>query len=89
MKEKKWLFEKNELIGRLSRAEGQVRAVKEKFSEKHDPASMLQQLAAARNAIDRVGRLALMEYIKAEISESSDPVSSLEAYSKLVNKYGW
>lgn len=86
---KDWKFEKRDLIGRLSRVEGQVRAAKERFGVAHDPASMMQQLSAARNAIDQVGRLAILEYIKSEIADTEDPVARLETYSSLVKKYGW
>lgn len=84
-----WKFEKKKLQDGLARAEGQIRSVKEKLSSAHDPAALMQQLTAARNAIDSVGRQAMLEYIKSEVRDSDDPVSKIEAYSALAKKYGW
>lgn len=89
MDTKKWQFDKDDLDLRLARAEGQLRSIRKRLGEEHNPMGMLQQLSAARNAIDVVGRLAILEYLKSELNNANDPVSTLEEYSILVKKYGW
>lgn len=89
MNKKRWLFDKSGLIGRLSRVEGQVRSVKSRIEDAHDPADLMQQLKAARQAIDQIGRIAMLEYIKAELKDTKDPLAQFEKYEELVKKYGW
>lgn len=89
MQTKTWHFEQEDLDLRLAKAEGQLQSIRKRLKTEHNPKGMLQQLSAARNAIDLVGRLAILEYIKSELKGSEDPVSTLDEYSVLVKKYGW
>ena len=46
----------DKLVGRINRIEGQVRAVKRLYVEKRDCLEVVQQIAAARQALARVGK---------------------------------
>jgi DNA-binding FrmR family transcriptional regulator len=50
---------KQELLTRLKRIEGQVRGLQRMIEEERDCQSLLQQLLAARRALDKVGTLAI------------------------------
>jgi len=89
MGKQRWLFDKSELIKSLSRAEGQVRSIKSLLEESHDPTEVMQQLKAARQAIDQVGKKVMFEYIKSNLKGAKDPVAQFEKYEELVKKYGW
>lgn len=89
MSKKNWQFDKSALIERLSRVEGQVRSVKNRIEGAHDPADLMQQLKAARQAIEQIGRIAMIEYIKAELKDTEDPLAQFQKYEELVKKYGW
>jgi DNA-binding FrmR family transcriptional regulator len=87
MNKKKWQFEKSTLIDRLSRVEGQVKALKKILDEAHEPSTVLQQLKAASSAIDQVSRVLIIEYMKSEFKDSA-ALTRIEKYSELVKKYG-
>lgn len=89
MRKKRWRFDKNNLIARLSRVEGQVRSLKIHIDGAHEPTYIMQQLKAAREAIDQIGTIAMLEYIKADLKDAKDPVAQFEKYEELVKKYGW
>ena len=88
MSKKKWQFEKTYLIDRLSRVEGQVKALKKALDESHEPSTVLQQLKAASSAIDQVSRILVIEYMKSEFKDSASALTRIEKYSELVKKYG-
>lgn len=48
-----WQQSKNQVLARLKRAEGQVRAVQAMVEREDDCEKVAQQLAAARKALDR------------------------------------
>ena len=52
------------IIHRLARIEGHVRAVKNMVEEGRDCSDVLIQIAAVRSAIDRVGRILLEDHIE-------------------------
>ncbi len=52
------------ILHRLARIEGHVRAVKSMVEEGRDCADVLVQIAAVRSAIDKVGRILLEDHIE-------------------------
>lgn len=52
------------IIHRLSRIEGHIRAVKNMVEEGRDCADVLMQIAAVRSALDRAGRILLEDHIE-------------------------
>ncbi len=52
------------IIHRLSRIEGHVRAIKGMVEEGRTCADVLMQVAAVRSALDRVGRILLEDHIE-------------------------
>lgn len=67
--------------------EGQVRALKGMVEETDNFADLIQQMKAARSAIDQIGRLAISEYVKAELKGAKAPLAQFEKYDELVKKY--
>ena len=60
------------IIHRLARIEGHVRAVKSMVEEGRDCADVLMQVAAVRSAIDKVGRILLEDHIESCLLNSSE-----------------
>ena len=52
-------MDKQDLLTRLRRIEGQVRGLQRMIEEERDCEAFVQQLAAARKALDKVGLLAI------------------------------
>lgn len=59
------------IMHRLARIEGHVRAVKDMVEEGRSCADVLVQIAAIRSAIDRVGRILLEDHIESCLLNSS------------------
>lgn len=59
------------IVHRLARIEGHVRAVKDMVEEGRSCADVLVQIAAIRSAIDRVGRILLEDHIESCLLNSS------------------
>jgi DNA-binding FrmR family transcriptional regulator len=53
------MTDKQELTARLKRIEGQIRGLQRMIEESRDCRTFMQQLSAARKALDRVGVLAV------------------------------
>lgn len=60
------------IVHRLARIEGHVRAVKNMVEEGRDCADVLMQIAAVRSAIDKVGRILLEDHIESCLLSSSE-----------------
>lgn len=65
---------------RLSRAEGQIKGVKNKLGKQQLPRAFVQQVKAARNAIHEVGEEALQEYYREIIVHSQEPGKVFDEY---------
>ncbi|EHQ89640.1 metal-sensing transcriptional repressor [Desulfosporosinus youngiae] len=52
------------VINRLARIEGHVRSIKEMASNHRDCGDLLIQIAAARSALDNVGKLILKDHLR-------------------------
>ena len=60
-----------EVINRLSRAEGHVRAIKRMLEEGRPCPDVLIQLAAVRAAIDRAARIVLEDHLESCIRQAA------------------
>ncbi len=71
---------KDEIVNRLKRIEGQIRGLQRLIEEERDCADIVQQLSAARKALDKVGFLILshrmQECVKAK--SGGDPDKAME-----------
>jgi len=66
----------------LARIEGQIRGIRGMYSEKRDCLEIMQQIAAAREALGSVGR----EMLKAEACQCMLKKSEKSKFEKLLNK---
>jgi len=76
----------DKLKDRLSRAEGQIKGVKNKLDKKQSPKSVVQQVKAARNAVHQVGEEVLREYYREKIMNALDPGMVFDEYVEHSNK---
>ena len=74
------------IIKRLKRIEGQVRGLQKMVAGERECESIVTQLAAVRSAIDSVGALVLNNYIK--ICAPKGSVSDPEVYESMVRVVG-
>jgi len=77
---------KGKLRNRLSRAEGQIKGVKDKLDTEQSPDSIVQQVKAARNAVHKVGEEVLREYYRKKIVSALDPGTVFDEYVACSNK---
>ncbi len=80
--------EKTKFVNHLSRAEGQLRSLKEKIQSDHDPIQVLQQLKAATKSVDQLSKQLLVEYLKCELGGAGKVDKRVDLYLELVKKYG-
>ncbi len=74
-----------QIKNRLSRIEGHVRAVKDMVLTGRDCSEILIQIAAIRSAIDKVGRIILMDHIENCIVGAVDEEHFEETIENLAN----
>lgn len=81
---------KEKLIQRLRRVEGQIRGVAAMLEEERDCREILQQLSAARSAVQSASRLFLQEYAASCLMEmetndaGSDALGQRQKREKIV-----
>lgn len=61
---------RKQIVNRLSRIEGHLRAVKEMTSEGRDCAEVLLQIAAVRNALDKAAKLLLKDHLESCVMDA-------------------
>lgn len=88
-----WKVHKTQVLTRLRRAEGQVRAVQAMVEREEDCERIAQQLAAARKALDRAffDMMACMmqrELEAASAASSSKRKARLGEFRELLARYG-
>jgi len=78
---------KNDVLSRLKRIEGQVRGLQRLIDEGRDCAEVVNQLAAARHALDRVGFMILShrleECMKERMANGADSETAMNEAMKL------
>jgi len=68
--------DKADVTARLRRIEGQIRGLQKMLEEDRDCAEVIQQLTAARAALDRVGSVIITSGLRACLAESNlDPAA--------------
>lgn len=78
-------MEKDKLLQRLKRIEGQVRGIQRMITEEQSCAAILTQIAAARAALAGVGKAIFEEHSKMCIQEAlSDEDGGAEAMADLL-----
>lgn len=77
-----------DLIKRLRRAEGQVRGVQKLIEADSDCEKVVQQLAAARKALDKTFYKAIACALKQALDADEGQATDIEHYSELLTKYG-
>ncbi len=83
-----WESNKILLIGRLKRAEGQIRGIQKIILEEKDDEKLVQQLAAIRGALDKIFFIAIGEKIKKEIVGKSMKTKKIDDFVDFLKKYG-
>jgi DNA-binding FrmR family transcriptional regulator len=78
------LAEKDEIINRLRRVEGQIKGIQKMVDEGQFCGDILIQIAAARSALNNAGGLILENYIKNCLNVSSSGVVEDEDLDKLI-----
>ena len=76
------MVERQEIIARLRRVEGQVRGLQRMVDEERDCETILVQLMAARSPLDKVGLLIVSNYID-ECFPGADPKAKERALRPL------
>lgn len=78
------------VINRLARIEGHVRSIKEMAAHDRDCGELLIQIAAARSALDSVGKLILKDHLQGcvvEGVESGNKDKVLADLEKALNQF--
>lgn len=86
-----WQDSKAQVLARLKRAEGQVRAVSGMVEREEDCERVAQQLAAARKALDRAFYDLIACMLRRELSQaglSADRLEGIKHLSELLARYG-
>ncbi|MCG8538652.1 MAG: metal-sensitive transcriptional regulator [Clostridia bacterium] len=77
--------EKDSLLKRLKRVEGQVKGIQKMIEEDRYCNDILIQIAAVRSAINKVGGLILENHLKGCIKTSLESGKSDEAIDELID----
>lgn len=79
------------MMNRLSRIEGQVRGVKKLVGDGEDCEKVIQQMTAARKAMDKAFYEMLACVIEKEVltdsADGTEPEESMDKVKKLLTKY--
>lgn len=88
-----WQENKQRLLARLKRVEGQVRALNGMVEREEDCEKVVQQLAAARKALDRtffdlMACMTRRELFEAGFQENQVVTAKLDELTRLLARYG-
>jgi DNA-binding FrmR family transcriptional regulator len=74
--------ERNELIGRLKKVEGQIRGIQKMIQEERECSDIIRQVVAASRALDKVGYMitsrSLRKCVARTVQTGEDPGPVLE-----------
>jgi DNA-binding FrmR family transcriptional regulator len=82
--------ERQNIVNRLSRIEGQVKGIRKMIDEEQSCAEILMQIAAIKAAINKVGTLVFQTHFKHCLEKAAQDESSddfIEEFMKLLGKY--
>lgn len=80
--------DKSDLIGRLKRAEGQLRGIQRIIEDEDDGEKIIQQLSAVRGALDKAFYSAIGGQMRGELGRGAKAASKVGDYINLLTKYG-
>lgn len=79
-------LEKNKVLNRLRRTEGQIRGVQKMIDEEQECIDIITQLSAVRSSIDRVMGLIVAENLKNCFENpDKDPAEQAEKLEQAIN----
>ncbi|MFC4769902.1 metal-sensing transcriptional repressor [Effusibacillus consociatus] len=81
---------RKQVVNRLARIEGHIRAIKEMAKEGRDCPDLLLQLAAVRSALDSCGKLILKDHLEGcviEAAKSGDEQEVLKQLAEALDKF--
>jgi len=79
------LAEKNDVLKRLRRVEGQIKGIQKMVDEEQFCGDILVQISAARAALNSAGGLIIENYMKNCIKNYSEGISNEDDLDKLVD----
>lgn len=79
---------KDALLRRLKRLEGQIRGIHKMIAEDRDCVSIVIQLAAVRSGVEGVGALVLNNCMKRCLYKGEDSSTNVDSLSKAVEIWG-
>lgn len=82
--------DKTVMLSRLARVEGQLRGIQKLIAEEQGCEKIVQQMSAARRALDKAAHEMLACIIEAEVLANdtpSNPAESMAEIRKLLSKY--
>lgn len=82
------LVNKDILLRRLKRLEGQIRGVQKMIAEDRDCVSIVIQLAAVRSGVEGAGALVLNNCMKQCFYQGTDSSTNIDSLSKAVAIWG-
>jgi DNA-binding FrmR family transcriptional regulator len=81
---------RKQIVNRLSRIEGHLRAVKEMTAEGRDCAEVLLQIAAVRKALDNAAKLLLKDHLESCVMDAGageDRIKVLDDLNKALDHF--
>ncbi|MBU5366606.1 metal-sensitive transcriptional regulator [Enterococcus devriesei] len=79
-------LEKNKMLNRLKRTEGQIRGVQKMIDEEQECIDVITQLSAVRSSIDRVMGMIVAENLKNCFEHpENDPTEQAEKLEQAIN----
>ena len=79
------MAEKNDVLKRLRRVEGQIKGIQKMVDEEQFCGDILVQISAARAALNSAGGLIIENYMKNCIKNYSEGISNEDDLDKLVD----
>ena len=87
-KKEKTNINKDILLNRLKKVEGQLRGIQKMITEDRDCVSIVMQLAAVRSGVEGVGALVLNNCMKQCFFNGPDATTNIDSLSKAVAIWG-
>lgn len=88
MKDKTWTSDRDDLLKRLKRAEGQLRGIQKMVATDSDVAELIKQISAVRGAIDKVFYIALGGRLRKEWPGERGGNKALNECVALLRQFG-
>lgn len=83
-----WEGKKTDVLMRLRRVEGQIRGIHAMVDDEADCEKVVQQLSAARKALDKVFFKTVACALERAVMADSENTAEIEKYTELLSRYG-